>query len=82
MSIERSSAGVSEVFSSKGPASQRGWRQVEARRSGSNAKWPQLKTLIFLVYNSGDLRDSDELDKLGVMQEVAGLRFKVEVVLA
>ncbi|WFU74175.1 hypothetical protein [Bradyrhizobium sp. CB2312] len=46
------------------------------------AKWPHLKTLVFLIYNSGDLRDPDEFSKLGGMQEVAGRRFSVEVVLA
>lgn len=46
------------------------------------AKWPHLKTLIFLIYNSGDLRDPDEFSKLGGMQEVAGRRFNVEIVLA
>jgi hypothetical protein len=46
------------------------------------AKWPHLKTLIFLVYNSGDLRDPEEFGKLSGMHEIAGRRFKVEVVLA
>jgi hypothetical protein len=46
------------------------------------AKWPHLKTLIFLIYNSSDLRDPDEFIKLGGMQEIAGRRFNVEIVLA
>jgi hypothetical protein len=46
------------------------------------AKWPHLKTLIFLIYNSSDLRDPDEFIKLGGIQEIAGRRFNVEIVLA
>lgn len=45
-------------------------------------KWPYLKTLVFLVYNSGDLRDPEALGKLGGKQDVEGRRFEVRMVLA
>lgn len=48
----------------------------------SGRYWPHLKTLILLIYNSGDLRDPDEFSELDGMQEVAGRRFNVEVALA
>lgn len=46
------------------------------------AQWPHLKTLIYLVYNSADLRDPEALEKLTSAQEVGGRKFKVTVVLA
>jgi hypothetical protein len=45
-------------------------------------KWPHLKTLIFLIYNSGDLRDPEAFGKLGGKQDVEGKRFDVRMVLA
>lgn len=46
------------------------------------AKWPHLKTLIYFIYNSADLRDPEALEKLSATQEVNGRRFEVKVVLA
>ncbi len=46
------------------------------------ASWPHLSTLIFLIYNSADLRDAEALEKLGGPQEVNGRRFAVRVILA
>lgn len=46
------------------------------------ATWPHLKTLIYLVYNSADLRDAEALEKLSATQEVNGRRFQTIVVLA
>lgn len=46
------------------------------------AKWPHLKTLIFLIYNSADLRDAEAFEKLTSEQEVSGKKFKLKVVLA
>jgi len=44
--------------------------------------WPHLKTMIYLIYNSADLRDAEALEKLSAHQEVNGRRFDVRVVLA
>lgn len=46
------------------------------------AKWPPLKTLIYLIYNSADLRDAEAFEKLSGEQEINGKRFRVKVVLA
>jgi hypothetical protein len=46
------------------------------------ASWPHLKTLIYLVYNSDDLRDPEAFEKLSAVQEISGKRFIVRVVLA
>jgi hypothetical protein len=46
------------------------------------ARWSPLRTLIFLVFNSGDLRDAEALEKLGGDHEVSGRRFDVRIVLA
>jgi hypothetical protein len=46
------------------------------------AKWPHLKTLVFLIYNSGDLRDAEAFEKLSGSQQVGERKFEVRVVLA
>jgi len=46
------------------------------------AEWTHLKTLIYLVYNSDDLRDPEAFEKLSSTQEIGGKRFNVRVVLA
>lgn len=46
------------------------------------AGWAHIKTLIFLIYNSGDLRDAEAFEKLGGDHEVNGRKFKVKVILA
>lgn len=46
------------------------------------AQWTHLKTLIYLIYNSADLRDPEAFEKLSSTQEVGGKRFAVKVVLA
>lgn len=46
------------------------------------AQWAPLKTLIYVVYNSADLRDPEALEKLTSEQEINGRRFMVKVVLA
>lgn len=65
-----------------GPADQKRIFEEYSQDLVLYAKWPYLKTLIFLIYNSSDLRDPDEFEKLGGRQEVAGRPFNVEVVLA
>ncbi len=46
------------------------------------AEWAHLKTLIYLIYNSDDLRDPEAFEKLTATQEIGGKRFNVRVVLA
>jgi len=46
------------------------------------AQWPHLKTLIYFIYNSGDLRDPEAFEKLSAEHEIGGKRFDVKVVLA
>ncbi|GFM64996.1 hypothetical protein PSCICJ_11140 [Pseudomonas cichorii] len=46
------------------------------------AQWAPLKTLIYLVYNSADLRDPEAFEKLASEQEINGKRFAVKMVLA
>lgn len=46
------------------------------------AQWPHLKTLMYLIYNSSDLRDAEAFEKLTSFQEIGGKRFDVRVVLA
>lgn len=46
------------------------------------ARWPHLKTLIFLIYNSHKLSDPDAFLKLTGPHEFPGIHFDVEVVLA
>ena len=46
------------------------------------SKWDPLKHLIFLIYNSADLRDAEAFEKLTSEQELGGKRFRAVVVLA
>ena len=46
------------------------------------ARWSPLRALLFVVFNSGDLRDAEALEKLGGDHEVSGRRFRVRIVLA
>lgn len=47
-----------------------------------DAKWPHLETLIFLIYNSADLRDPEAFEKLSGEQKISDRTFTVKVVLA
>ncbi|MBK8452909.1 MAG: hypothetical protein WAQ53_04930 [Thiofilum sp.] len=46
------------------------------------AQWSPLKSLIYLIYNSADLRDAEAFEKLSSTQEINGKRFNVNIVLA
>ena len=46
------------------------------------SQWPHLKTLIYFIYNSADLRDAEAFDKLSSTQEIGGRRFAVIVIRA
>lgn len=45
-------------------------------------KWSPLETLIYLIYNSADLRDPEALERLSGEKEIDEKRFDVRVVLA
>ncbi|HUV72065.1 MAG TPA: hypothetical protein VMW25_03580 [Clostridia bacterium] len=44
-------------------------------------KWEPLETLLFVVYNSNDLRDPESLEKFSGEQEINGKKFKLKVIL-
>jgi len=46
------------------------------------AGWPHLRTLMFLIYNSEDLRDPEAFEKCSGDHEVNGRRFTVKMILA
>lgn len=47
-----------------------------------HARWAHLRTLVYLIYNSGDLRDAEALERLAGQHEVNGRRFAVTVALS
>jgi hypothetical protein len=46
------------------------------------AAWSPLKTLLFIIYNSSDLRDPESLERLSGTKEISGKRFNTVIVLA
>jgi hypothetical protein len=46
------------------------------------AQWKPLKHLIYLIYNSADLRDPEAFEKLSADQEIGGRQFSTKIVLA
>ena len=46
------------------------------------AQWVHLRTLVYLIFNSGELRDAEAFERLGGQHEVNGRRFEVRVVLS
>jgi hypothetical protein len=46
------------------------------------AKWPYLRNLIFLIYNSDDLRDPEAFEKLTGPKQVDDKKFDTRIVLA
>lgn len=46
------------------------------------ASWPPIKTLIYLIYNSSDLRDPEALERLGGPKDINGKKFDVKIVLS
>lgn len=45
-------------------------------------RWPHLRTLIFLVYNSDDLSDPEALEKLSGKQLINGVEFLSQIILS
>jgi REase_DpnII-MboI len=46
------------------------------------SKWPHLKTFVFCVYNSDDLKDPEALHQLSGRKDMSGKVFHAEIVLA
>lgn len=46
------------------------------------SSWKPLKTLLFLIYNSADLRDPEALEKLSGIKEINGTRFDTRIILS
>jgi hypothetical protein len=44
--------------------------------------WKPLKTLFYLIYNAGDLRDPEAIEKLSGPKEINGMKYDVKVILA
>lgn len=71
-----------EVKFVRGPSDQKRIFEEYSQDLVLYPKWPPLKTLILLIYNSSDLKDPEAFEKLNAQVEVDGKRFDVRVVLA
>lgn len=71
-----------EVKYVHGPEDQKRLFEEYSRDLILYAQWPHLRTLIYLIYNSADLRDAEAFEKLSAVQELGGKRFNVQVILA
>lgn len=71
-----------EIKYARGPDDQRRIFEEYSQDLVLYAKWPHLKTLIFMIYNSGDLRDPEAFEKMSGPKEFDGKRFNVRIVLA
>lgn len=71
-----------EVKFVRGPQDQKRLVQEFSEDLVLYSRWSVLRTLIFLIYNSGDLRDPEALLKLEGIHEVGGRRFQVRIVLS
>ena len=49
------------------------------RREGKVREF--FSRLLYVIYNAGDLRDSEQFEKLSGKHEVGGERFRTEIVL-
>ena len=70
-----------EIKYVRGPADQKRLFEEFSQDLVLYSRWPHLRTLLFLVYNSADLRDAEALEKLGGKHEVSGVKFSVKVIL-
>jgi hypothetical protein len=73
---------IVEVKFVRGPADQNRIVEEFAQDLLQYSKWQPLKTFIYMVYNSRDLRDPEALEKLGGDQEIAGKKYRTYIVLA
>lgn len=71
-----------EVKFVHGPEDQRRLFEEYSQDLVLYSQWPHLKTLIYFIYNSADMRDAEAFDKLSSTQEIGGKRFAVRVVRA
>ena len=73
---------IVEVKYARGPRDQVRLVEEFAQDVQLYVKWPHLQYFIYYVYNSGDLRDPEALERLSGDREVEGKRFRVFVILA
>ncbi|HNT26564.1 MAG TPA: hypothetical protein PKH10_00160 [bacterium] len=71
-----------EVKYVRGPEDQKRLFEEYSQDLVLYAQWPHLKTLVYLIYNSADLREAEALERLSTTQEIGGKRFDVKVILA
>ncbi len=70
-----------EIKFARGPGDQKRIFDEYSQDLVLYASWTPLETLIFMIYNSADLKDPEAFERLSGDQEVNGRRFKVKVVL-
>lgn len=73
---------IVEVKFVRGPTDQNRIVEQFAQDLIHYSKWQPLRTFIYMVYNSRDLRDPEALERLGGDQEIAGKKYRTYVVLA
>lgn len=73
---------IVEVKYARGPKDQQRLVEEFAQDVQLYVKWPHLRYFVYFVYNSGDLRDPDALERLAGDREVDARRFRVFVILA
>jgi hypothetical protein len=73
---------IVEIKFVRGPEDQRRIVEEYSNDLLLYTRWAPLKHLVFMVYNSQDLRDPEGLEKLGGPQNVNGVNFNVYMVLA
>lgn len=71
-----------EIKYARGPEDQKRIFEEYSQDLVLYAGWPSLRTLIYLIYNSADLKDPEAFDKLSGDQSVNGKDFRVRVILA
>jgi hypothetical protein len=71
-----------EIKYVRGPEDQRRLFDEYSQDLVLYAAWPHLETLIYLIYNSSDLKDAEAFERLAGNHEVNGRKFKVQVVLS
>jgi len=71
-----------EIKYARGPGDQKRLFEEYSQDLVLYAGWPHLKTLLFLIYNSADLKDAEAFEKLSGEHDVNGRHFNVRIILA
>ena len=71
-----------EIKFARGPEDQKRLFDEYSQDLVLYASWQPLETLIYLIYNSADLKNPEAFEKLSGDHEVNGRRFQVKVILA